>query len=115
MSDVIEFRTRGGGVVAVQVAEANRPADEPTTRGMQQAVEEAGRLASIGFEEALDQIRPATEAIVSLVDRLTTSPDQISVEFGIGFHGELGALITKAGADANLQVTMTWRSAPHGD
>lgn len=114
MSEVIEFRTRDGGVVAVEATEVGPTPGAPTTRGIDGAVERAGRFAAVAFEDAVDQIRPAAESIVALVDRLTSSPDEIAVEFGIAFHGELGALITKAGADANIAVTLTWRRGEAG-
>ena len=40
---------------------------------------------------------------------MVDDPNEIQFEFGIGFSATAGAVIAKAGAEANIKVTLTWK------
>ena len=63
-------------------------------------------------EAALDR---TTEAIRSMARRVTSSldglevrPKSIEVEFGLKFDAEAGVLVSKAGVEASVNVTLLW-------
>jgi hypothetical protein len=58
--------------------------------------------------EAMESIVDMAYRIDSLRDRVPKEFSTIEVEFGIKFNWEVGALLTKAGSEANINVTLTW-------
>ena len=61
------------------------------------------------FDDALEQIKPAAQKIIVKLRSLTDPPDEISVEFGIKLGAKAGAIIPSADAEANYNVTLTWK------
>ena len=61
------------------------------------------------FDEALDTIRMVSGAIVSKVQETEQIPDQVNVELGLKFDSEVGAVISKHSALANLRINLTWK------
>jgi hypothetical protein len=45
---------------------------------------------------------------------MPSRPDEVSLEFGMQFNAEFGAVIAKSGAEAHMSVTMTWRADAGG-
>jgi hypothetical protein len=66
------------------------------------------RRAAVPFEESLTQVRRIADASIASLRHLTESPDEVKVEFGIKFVADIGAVLAKAGAEANLTVSVLW-------
>jgi len=62
------------------------------------------------FEKGMELIRACAEQVASVIDRIAESarPDEVEVELGVKFDGEVGALISRTGVEAHLQVTLKW-------
>ncbi|MEU9602878.1 CU044_2847 family protein [Streptomyces sp. NPDC048057] len=110
MTRLLRFQTgEGDGSVVVEVAE-----DEP-------GVVEVSRLgtavadAATSFEEGVDRIRNAAASALGRLRSMPSSPDEISLEFGVRFNAELGAVIARTQGEAHVTVTMTWRAETAGD
>ncbi|MFE7271734.1 CU044_2847 family protein [Streptomyces sp. NPDC057623] len=110
MTRLLRFPSQDGeSVLVVEVAE-----DEP-------GVVEVSRLgdavadATASFEEGVDRIRNATVSALRRLRDMPQRPDEVSLEFGMRFNAELGAVIAKSQGEAHMKVTMTWRGAPDGD
>jgi hypothetical protein len=114
MKRLVEFPLQEGGTLLVEVDEPEGYA-ETTTRG---GVVKAARPGEISdkardtFEDALDKIRPAAQAIIDKLRELHDAPDEIGVEFGIKLSAEAGAFIASAGVEANYTVTLKWTKSP---
>jgi hypothetical protein len=102
---VIEVPLDGGGSVLVEVApdELDRDGLVPAARGDALAV-----AAELSFEQALDRIRPAADAMVGKLRSIATRPDEITVTFGLRMSAKAGALIAASGAEANFTVALRW-------
>ena len=101
-----EFELQDGSTVIVQTLEPPTPPGvEEIGRG-----DELARRASKTLEEAIDQVRPAIEVISTKIRAMVEEADEVQVEFGITLSGEVGGMLffAKAGAEANLGVTITW-------
>ncbi|ROO51123.1 hypothetical protein EDC02_5989 [Micromonospora sp. Llam0] len=94
-----------GGTVVVEIEEvdgrsgvvkAGRPG-EVLARATQ-SMEAALRPVTVAARAALGELRRA-------------EPDEITVEFGVQFRAELGAVIARSSGECNLKVTMRWASA----
>ncbi len=113
MKRLVEFPLQEGGTLLVEVDEPKRYA-ETTTRGGVVKAARPGEIADKAqdtFEDALDKIKPAAQAIIDKLRALSDAPDEIGVEFGIKLSAEDGAFIASAGAEANYTVTLTWRKS----
>ena len=60
------------------------------------------------LEQAMNQIIDMASRINSLQEKMPKDFSQVEVEFGINFNWEVGAVLAKAGAQANINVTLTW-------
>lgn len=106
---LVEFRLEDGGYVIVEVDEQRggvkpaSPKDKITE-------------AEITFEEALDKVRPAAEAIIrKLRTGISIPPDEVEVEFGLKLNAKAGAYIAQAGIEANYKVTLKWQKVESSD
>lgn len=72
--------------------------------------DELGTLPGKSFEKAMDLIRTCAEQVADTVEKVSAAarPSEVEVELGIKFNGEVGALISKTGVEAHLQVTLKW-------
>jgi hypothetical protein len=113
MTRLVEFPLESGGIAVVQVTdELEGAGDRPVTRGMRDGA--VAERAQQTFEQAVDRVQPATEALISRFRSMTRPPDEVSVSFGLAITAEAGAVITSAGASANFTIAMTWRAPPPG-
>ena len=104
MPYVIEFPVDAGGCLLVQADEDDLPGslELATLRPGEVAVR-----ARESVEAAIDQIKPAINAVTS---RLTAmAADEVAVEFGIVLGAETGAIIAKGTAEVHFTVTLTWK------
>ncbi len=110
MKRLVEFPLQEGGTLLVEVDEPERSAEMPTRGGVIKAARpgEIADKAQDTFEDALDKIKPAAQAVIDKLRELHDAPDEISVEFGIKLSAEAGAFIASAGVEANYEVTLTW-------
>jgi hypothetical protein len=108
MGQLVEFSLEDGGTILVEVHET---ADTrgPVTRGL--GGEQVAERARHTFEEAVERVEPAAQAIITRLRGMAQAPDEVQVEFGLDLHAELGAFIAAASAAANFKIAMTWRRA----
>lgn len=77
------------------------------------AVGRGGKIvsaASESFEEALAGIRPIAEGIIAQTAGLVSAPRKVEATFGITLSGEVGAILAKTAAEANIEIKLTWES-----
>jgi hypothetical protein len=104
LSELVEFELADGTRVLIEVDEVSTG---PVTRGGRR--EDAIVKAGATFEQALHRIGPMTAAAFDQLRQLADAPDEIDIEFGIKLHAEMGAIISKAGGEANFQIALRWR------
>jgi hypothetical protein len=111
MKRLVEFSLQEGGTMLVEVDEPEGSAETTMRGGVVKAARPSGEVvesAQKTFEEALDKIKPAAQAIIDKLRELHDAPDEIGVEFGIKLSAEAGAFIASAGVEANYTVTLKW-------
>lgn len=62
------------------------------------------------MQAAVARLRPAVAAVAQELVRLPQPPKEVTVEFGITFTAELGAVIANVGSEGSFTVTMTWEN-----
>lgn len=88
------------GVLVVEV--------NPEPRDLQQVSRARDRVlqATQTLEEAL---QPITRAAATAMRALKESqPTAVEVDFGVRIHAKTGAVLTEAGAEGHLKVTIRW-------
>ncbi|MCK4579044.1 MAG: hypothetical protein KAU50_09660 [Candidatus Marinimicrobia bacterium] len=64
-------------------------------------------------KQALDKsasiIRAMAERISDVREAMPSRPDEVTVQFGIKFDAEVGALIAKSGVEASINLTLVWK------
>lgn len=103
MKRYIEFPLENGESIVIEVAEV-----EPEYGTIKAGrAEDVAEKAKQTFEQALDRVKPAVDAVMSRLR--TLQPDEVDVEFGIKLNTKAGAFIASAGTEANFKVTLTWK------
>lgn len=87
----------------------------PPQTGVRQVARTPADLAKASAEaldKAMDTIRAMATRTKETVDSLDCRPDDIEVTFGIKLTAEAGAIISKVGGEAALQVKLAWKRSP---
>lgn len=106
MGQLVEFGLNDGGTILVEVHETTRTGG-PVTRDLRG--EQVTERARHTFEDAVERVEPAAQAIITRLRGMAQAPDEVQVEFGLDLHAEAGAFIAAASATANFKIAMTWR------
>jgi hypothetical protein len=104
---LLEVPLEAGGCVHVEVL-----GEEPEANGLVPAARGRGvataALTELSFEQALDRVRPAADALLGRLRTLATRPDEVEVTFGLRMSAKAGAVIAVSGAEANFTVALRW-------
>lgn len=91
----------------------------PPRPGRQQVAlkpDEAVAKSAEALDSSMGTIRYMANRVTSTMDSLgDVRPDEVTVEFGIKFDAEAGAVIAKAGLEASLRVELVWKGNKEGD
>jgi hypothetical protein len=110
MTYLVEVPVEGGGRLLVQAAEGDLPGGLELAAGRKPG--EIVARAAQPLEHALDELRPAVDAIRNRLE--TMAPDEVAVEFGIVLSAETGVVVAKGSTEVHFTVTLTWKPAEHG-
>ena len=109
MKHLIEFPLEDGETIVVEV-------EEPEGEGGIVRAARPGEIAAKAnhtFEQALEKIKPTTQAIsetiVTGLRNLANPPDEVMVMFGIKMNAAAGAFLASVGTEATYEITMIWR------
>lgn len=71
--------------------------------------EKLAELSAKALDSAMSTVHQMTDRVSSMVYDLAGDPNEVEVEFGLKLDVEGQALIAKAGAEAAISVTLTWK------
>jgi hypothetical protein len=103
---LIEFPVEDGTNLVVEV-------DDPLPEGGVVRAARPGEVAekaSQTLEAALGKIKPMAGAILSVLEDLAKSPQEIQIEFGVKVNANAGAVLASAGMEGHYRVTLVWTS-----
>ena len=103
MTTLLDVPLTDGGSFFVEVDDTR---SGPVTRSGRQTevVVRAGQT----FEQAIDRVSPAFNALVAKLRDTVERPDQVEIEFGLKLNTEVGAIIARTGGEANFRVLVRW-------
>ncbi len=104
MTRLVEFPLDSGGTILVETDDSNAV----VTRGWRDQGARLAEQAQQSFERAIDQIRPAADALLTSLTNTAHAPDEVTVEFAIQLSAEAGAVIASLGSTANFKVALKW-------
>jgi hypothetical protein len=113
LTDTADAGTAGPPVIYIEVAgapESTSAWDADNVRGSRS--EKAISVATDLLDDAVELARACAAKFNAGLADLTKgarSPDEIALEIGITMNAEFGAVLAKARAGAQLQVTLTWQ------
>jgi Trypsin-co-occurring domain 1 len=105
MKHLVEFPLEDGNKVIIELDELETAGTTRAARG--DRIEKAKET----FEEAINNVLPATKSIVEKLRNIGNKPDEIEVTFGINLSTVAGAIIASASVEANFSVTLRWTEA----
>lgn len=106
VKQLIEYPTSDGSIIYIEVEYLeSEDSRQPASRVGDFIVTKAEQT----LEASLSIIKPASEAILTQVNSLSQTPDEIQVEFGIALGGEIGARIVNLNGEANYKITLSWK------
>lgn len=65
--------------------------------------------AKTSLDEALKQIKPATQALFKAFDELN-HPSQINLEFGVKIGAKAGVVLASVDSEVTFKVNLTWEN-----
>ena len=87
--------------------------------GLQQvarlSTQDLAELSARALDSAMSTIQHMAERIGVMADNLAGNPDEVEIEYGIKIDFEGQAIIAKAGAEAAINVTLTWKRKESDD
>ncbi|TDQ53460.1 CU044_2847 family protein [Actinorugispora endophytica] len=75
---------------------------------------DAVTAAVASLPDVLKQVRSVVDDTLTELRSTADSPSEIEIEFGVRLSGQFGAVMTKAGGEANLQVRLLWKQTREG-
>ncbi|RVU29000.1 hypothetical protein EOT10_03945 [Streptomyces antnestii] len=80
----------------------------PNSRDIQQVSRTGDRVIE-ATQTLQESLQPITQAAAMALRTLqSVNPTAVEVEFGVRIHAKTGAVLTEAGAEGHLKVTITW-------
>ncbi len=76
---------------------------------------QVARRATVSFDASLDLIQGIASRSVASIRAMPVQPDEFKLDFSVKFVADVGAVLAKAGGEANLAVSMTWRPTKDQD
>ncbi len=67
--------------------------------------------SAAALDSAMNTIHHMARRVTSTVDALAARPSLVEVSFGLKLEAEAGAFIAKAGAEASINVKLTWQGS----
>jgi Trypsin-co-occurring domain 1 len=74
----------------------------------------SGASRELDFAHALDHIKAVAAEIHAALTSVVVPPKSFSVSFGLQFSAVAGVVLTHAGAQASITVSMSWGEPPTG-
>lgn len=105
MEETLYFLQEDGSKIYVEVI-ADRPKPGGKTLISRDTVKGAVEKR---FSEALSAIKGIAEDSYKVISSIPTTPEEVSLEFGIKISSKLEAIIASSNAEAHLKVTLKWK------
>ncbi|MEV6553773.1 CU044_2847 family protein [Streptomyces sp. NPDC051597] len=101
---IMEFLLDDGSAVLVRVSEGQAPGSVLTRSASATVIEKAETT----FDSVMHAVRGVARSVAGQIEDLVERPDVLVVEFGVELSAQAGAIISAAGASAQLKVSLTW-------
>lgn len=93
-------------------AEEKMPAGEDEFRSMSRSADKILDSGKNLFQEAIFRIQLCASEVATGINEIkeTMRPDEVEASLAFKLTAEAGAIITKLGGEAQLQVKLTWKN-----
>ncbi len=90
-------------------------APRPGVRQVSLSPDDLAEKSAQALDRAMGTIRQMAQRVSALRVTLPDEFTQVELEFGLKLEAEAGALISKVGAEASINVTLTWERSDAED
>jgi len=90
-------------------------APRPGVRQVSLSPADLAEKSAQALDRAMGTIRQMAQRVSALRVTLPDEFTQVELEFGLKLEAEAGALISKVGAEASINVTLTWERSDAED
>lgn len=97
---LVEYELVNGKTISIEVATLESEYQRISTNG---GTEKAVKK----FEQAIEDIAPATEAVLKMVRNMGITEGQLEV--GLKFSAKAGVVLASADSEATFKITMKWK------
>lgn len=112
MSKYVEFPLEGGGTILIEAPDeqAAKGGSGFVRAGLGDDAAKVAEQAKQSFDTSVENIRKASDLLLTKLRGLSDPPDEMEVSFGLKVSAELGNFaVAKAGSEATYNVTLKWR------
>jgi uncharacterized protein YukE len=104
MKQLIEFPVENGESIWIEV-------EEPKPKGGEIEVSrrDLTKKANKTFQDAMQIVKPVSDAIINKISQLNDNIKEIEVEFGMKMDVKAGAIIASTGVEANFKMKLKWK------
>jgi len=104
MTKLVKFDVGEGQTVLVEVDEVQADGVKPISKSPGELAARARQTLS----DALDGLAPMIRTVKSRLSDMTDPADEVEVKFSVKLSGEIDAVVTKVGGEANYEITLKW-------
>lgn len=105
MPEILRFTGEHGAHILIESAGRS---GEVVQAGARDAVRDTHKRA----RDVLAQVRTVAESVAEEMQKLTTTPQQVSVELSVGVTAGAEVFVVSGSAQAAFKVTLTWTDGP---
>jgi hypothetical protein len=107
MSKYVEFPLDDGGTILIESADEKKGSGSGFVKAG--SAEETVDKAAHSFEQAVENIRQSSNALVSKLRSLSQPPDEMEVNFSLKASSEVGRLfVARGNTEAAYTVILRW-------
>ena len=112
---IVPSELPGGNIMEREKSDVSEPilVDFPLSAGAYDVSitpQDIAQKSVEALDKAMRTIQHMAQRVVTTVEQMPKKPRQVEVEFGVVLNMEAGALISKAGAEATINVRLVFES-----
>jgi len=85
--------------------------EDPTgaiSKGVLSTADDLAEKSAQAMDKAMETVQAMAHRVVEAAKGVAEPPSKVEITFGIKFDAAVGAMVAKAGAEASINVTLTW-------
>jgi len=103
MKKLVEYEIDNDDVVIIEVDVKEQAGAERVSRS--EDIIKTGKK----FDEIFDRMEPVVQKIINNLKKITDSPSEINIRFGVKIGIKAGLIISSAESEGNFTISLKWK------